>query len=94
MDRTLRKGTVGLTLAWLAAGGEVDKLDHTGKKAELSSEAGLHLRQACRDAFRKAAADDPEALAILQAEKLARDGGDLEPLAIACPPSLRSWLGH
>ena len=85
MDRRLRKGTVGLTLAWLAAGSEGDKAQHVVLKATLSGAAGLEARAGSRAAFAEAAAADPEARAILEAEKAERGGQEFEPPEVACP---------
>ena len=89
MDRRLRKGTVGLVLAWVAASGDGDRAHHVELKSSLSSAAGFERRAARRAAFQAAAVDDAEVRAILEAEEAERGGDDLGPPSIQCPANFQ-----
>ena len=69
-DRTLRRKSLGLSLAWLAAGSEPDctRDMHMVAKEVVSSESCYDQRRAERAAFKSAAVSDPHARAILDLE--------------------------
>ena len=85
MDRTLRKGSIGLALAWLQAGQGGDKAFHVTAKETLSSAEGFEARSAARADFRERAAASPLIADIVQCESNLRDGDQTEPPTLACP---------
>ena len=72
MDRSLKKGPVGLACAWLALHSHVSihtKLDHDVLKAVIGSASGLADRKLARDAFAaQAQAEGGLFLQVLEAE--------------------------
>ena len=58
MNRTLRKGPIGLSLLWLQASRDHrDKLSHDQAKEDLSSRRSFELRLASRAAFEEMCRD-------------------------------------
>ena len=85
MNRKLRAGCLGLSLLWLArhdACGE-SRYDHEMAKESLSSRDAAGPRGHARADF--AARRDPEAVALVEAERLARGGASAEPGRLPCP---------
>ena len=79
MDRTLKKGTIGLSVAWLAHAA-ADKQRHDELKRELSSGDALGLRQRARQQFRdRADVEGGLPMRICVRESALRAGDITEP---------------
>ena len=83
MDRTLRRGTLGLTLAWLADTVADTKEDHDMFKVFLSAAEGFDRRESARARF-VSAASGGLAQTILDCERELREGAADEPRSLAC----------
>ena len=84
MDRTVSKGSVALTVAWLMKANELDYTEHQLEKELLSSEAGHDQRYQTRLDLNLQAVSDKEWEEILNMEAGARNGDREEPDAIPC----------
>ena len=92
MNKMLRKGPVGLALAWLADDSihvPNDKTSHDIAKEILSSQEHLEVRKASRRRFESYAEDgNPHAdrfRGVLRQEQDIRNALD-EPVFLQCPP--------
>ena len=85
MDRTTRKGALGLSLAWLEAGVNSTRFEHIVLKDTLSNASSFSIRNAARQSFVADAAAFPQKMELLVAERDSRDGVMDEPHALACP---------
>ena len=93
MDRQARKGTLGLSIAWLQSGAAHScKQDHLGDKLKLSLERSFEDRRAARDSFIGASSTNTEFACILDLEKRVRDGACDEPLAIYCKANIEDLV--
>ena len=94
MNSTLRKGPLGLCLAWLGDASvhtPEDKEGHDVAKEVLSSAASFKIRREARARFESYAAgglpDSDRFLAVMRQEADIRNAVSDEPAFLACPPS-------
>ena len=86
MDRMLRRGSIGLSMAWLNASAACpDKEAHDQLKEDLSSREGFDTRVAARREFMALRADEQYA-EVIQCESDLRGGDSTEPVALRCLP--------
>ena len=88
MDRRLTKGSLGLSMAWLAAGPTCTHLEHVLLKSDLSHEDGRAARLEGRERLRVLGETMPLARDLLQCEADARSNDWTEPKQIHCPVSI------
>ena len=90
MNRTLRKGPIGLSLLWLqTARDHPDKLSHDQAKEDLSSRRSFELRQSSRAEFEAECRDGgPHAdrYEHVRLQELDLRGDSSEPAFIDCAP--------
>lgn len=95
MDRSLKNGTLALSVLWLSRGPLFagDRRAHQADKSTCSQEAMFPERLAKRNELEAAALDSIDLRAVLQTEMEARGGGRAEPVSIRCPRELGAPVG-
>ena len=88
MDRSLRKGVIGLSVLWLSKAPLATHKEHIWMKEELSLESALDERKTARDSLQEKAAGSADIRELFTAECDHRGGDRSEPVAISCPPVL------
>ena len=80
-------------MAWLEAGQNIQKEEHTLQKEIVSDAAGFEARQSGRDLLRSMASPGKHQRVVLDLEAMIRDGDSSEPADIYCR-SILAALGQ
>ena len=93
MDRSLKKGCIGLSIVWLRGDMPADKSVHDALKGVLSAADSFDVRCDGRQAFETLARDNGGAYQeVFDEEARFRSGDRSEPQSLPDSKALSSWI--